>query len=123
MHISPIHRATHFDILKQPASHCQLNPVQTFVRHSRRIKPTFARNKGAALDCRSNHANFGVRVCHSLKELLIDRSRLNRNEKEDNFKVISFFFRLTFEFSYSRIMHDVGGSSRDYFSTVIFMDS
>lgn len=39
MHISPVHRATHFDILKQPASHCQLNPVQTFVRHSRRIKP------------------------------------------------------------------------------------
>lgn len=40
----------------------------------------FARNKGVALDCRSNHANFAVRVC-PLKELLIDRSRSNRNER------------------------------------------
>lgn len=40
----------------------------------------FARNKGVALDCRLNHANFAVRVC-PLKELLIDRSRSNRNER------------------------------------------
>lgn len=51
----------------------------------------FARNKGVALDCRSNHANFAVRVC-PLKELLIDRSRSNRNELFSSFDLRVFLF-------------------------------